>query len=66
MIIGLHSLKSGGASNDGYKPIDSELKDRNAGWKNARSKRRYIKRSQAEILSEHGYSVLPFFVQWRD
>ena len=27
----LHSLKSGGASNDGYKPIDPELKDRHAG-----------------------------------
>ena len=47
----LHSLKSGVASNDGYKPIDPELKDRHAGWKNARSKRRYIKRSQAEMLS---------------
>ena len=47
----LHSLNSGGASNDGYKLIDPELKDRHAGWKNPCSKRRYIKRSQAEMLS---------------
>ena len=30
----LHSLKSGGASNEGYKLSDPELKDRHAGWKN--------------------------------
>ena len=47
----LHSLKSGGASNDGYKLIDPELKDRHAGWKNPCSKRRYIERSQAGMLS---------------
>ena len=37
----LHSLKSGGASNDGYKLSDPELKDRHAGWKNLCTKRRY-------------------------
>ena len=47
----LHSLKSGGASNDGYKVIDLEVKDRHAGWKNPCSKRRYIERSQAEMRS---------------
>ena len=46
----LHSLKSGGASNEGYKLSDPELKDRHAGWKNPCTKRRYIKRSHAEML----------------
>ena len=30
----LHTLKSGGASNDGYKLSDPELKERHTGWKN--------------------------------
>ena len=46
----LHSLKSGGASNDGYKLSDPELKDRHAGWKNPCTKRRYTKRSHADML----------------
>ena len=46
----LHSLKSGGASNDGYKLSDPELKNNHAGWKNPCTKRRYTKRSHAEML----------------
>jgi len=46
----LHSLESGGASNDGYKLSDPELKDRHAEWKNLCTKRRYTKRSHAEML----------------
>jgi len=46
----LHSLKSGGASNDGYNLSVPELKDRHAGWKNPCTKRRYTKRSDAEML----------------
>ena len=46
----LHSLKSGGASNDGYKLSDPELKERHASWKNPCTKRRYTKRSHAEML----------------
>ena len=41
----LHSLKSGGASNDGYQLSDPELKDSHAGWKNP-----CTKRSHAEML----------------
>ncbi|CAH3021507.1 unnamed protein product, partial [Porites evermanni] len=44
------NLKSGGASNDGYKLSDPELKDRHAGWKNPCTKRRYTKRSHSEML----------------
>ena len=46
----LHSLKSGGASNDGYKLSDPELKDWHAGWKNPCTKKRYTKRFHTELL----------------
>ena len=46
----LLSLKSGGTANDGYKLSDPELKGRHAGWKNPCTKRRYTKRSHAEML----------------
>ena len=46
----LHTLKSGGASNDDYKLSDPELKERHTGWKNPCTKRRYTKRSHAEML----------------
>lgn len=47
----LHSLKSGGASNEDYKQTDPELKDRHAGWKNPTTKgQRYMKRSSHELL----------------
>ena len=46
----LHSLKSGGASNDGYTLSDPELKDRHAGWKNPCTKKHYTKRSHAQLL----------------
>ena len=36
-----HSLKSGGASNAGFKSSDPELKDRHAGKKNPATKLRY-------------------------
>ena len=46
---GTHSLKSGGASNSGFKQLKDELMDRHAGWKNPRSKYRYMKRSSEEL-----------------
>ena len=45
-----HSLKSGGASNAGFKSSDPELKDRHAGWKNPATKLRYQKRSTDELI----------------
>ena len=45
-----HSMKSGGASNEGFKSADPELKDRHAGWKNPSTKLRYQKRSTEELL----------------
>ena len=46
----LHSLKSGGASKDGCKLSDPELKDRHAGWKNPCTKRRYTTHFYADVL----------------
>ena len=47
--FGTHSLKSGGASNSGFKRLEPDVKDRHAGWKDPRSKRRYTKRSAKEL-----------------
>ena len=46
----LHTLKSDGTSNDGFELSDPELKERHTGWKNPCTKRRYTKRSHAEML----------------
>ena len=46
----LQTLKSDGASNDGFELSDLELKERHTGWKNPCTKRRYTKRSHAEML----------------
>ena len=45
-----HSMRSGGASNAGFKSADPELKDRHAGWKNPITKLRYQKRSTEELI----------------
>ena len=44
-----HSLKSGGASNAGFKRMEADLKERHGGWKDPRTKRRYSKRSPEEL-----------------
>ena len=45
-----HSMRSGGASNAGFKSADPELKDRHAGWKIPITKLRYQKRSTEELM----------------
>ena len=45
-----HSIRSGGASNAGFKSADPELKDRHAGWKNPITKLRYQKRSTEKLM----------------
>ena len=37
-----HSIRSGGASDLGFRSLDSSLEDRHVGWKNRRSKYRYL------------------------
>ena len=43
-------MRSGGASNTGFKSADLELKDRHAGWKNPITRLRYQKRSTKELI----------------
>ena len=45
-----HSLKSGGASNAGFKRMEAGLKDRHGEWKDSRTKRRYF-----EKVSQRNY-----------
>ena len=49
--FGLHSIKSGCASNPGLRNVDRDLLDRHAGWKNPVSKRRYIKFRAEDLLT---------------
>ena len=48
--FGLHSIKSGAASNAGCRSISAELLDKHAGWKCVSSKFRYIKHSAKDML----------------
>ena len=49
-----HSIKSGAASNKGCRGLSGDLIDKHAGWKNPRSKHRYIKYSKEDLLSVSG------------
>ena len=49
--FGLHSIKSGGASNPALRNVNGELLDRHVGWKNSKSKRRYVKFRTEDLLS---------------
>ena len=60
----LHSLKSGGVFNDGYKPSDPELKDRHAGWKNPCVTPSVLMLRCLKLL-EVWVSTLLRFGQWR-
>ena len=41
-LYGTHSIRIGGTNDPGYRSLDSALKDRHAGWKNLKSKHRYL------------------------
>ena len=47
----LHSIKSGGASDPALRNVNGELLDRHVGWKNSKSKRRYVKFRTEDLLS---------------
>ena len=49
--FGLHSIKSGGTSNPALRNVNGELLDRHVGWKNSKSKRRYVKFRTEGLLS---------------
>ena len=45
-----HSLRSGGSDDPGFRSLTSELQDRHGGWKNSKSKFRYIDPSSTELV----------------
>ena len=47
---GLHSIKSGAASNPGCRLLNSDILDRHAGWNNPASKNRYIENTVNDLL----------------
>ena len=49
--FGLHSIKSKRASNPALRNVNGELLDRHVGWKNSKSKRRYVKFRTEDLLS---------------
>ena len=48
--FGTHSIRIGGCNDPGFKSTDSALQDRHAGWKNPKSKFRYLDLSSQELL----------------
>ena len=48
-LFGLHSIKSGAASDPACRFLGNDLIDRHAGWRNSASKYRYIKYSTQDL-----------------
>ena len=49
-LYGMHSIKSGAASDPGSWRVSADLLDMHAGWKCASSKKRYIKHTVSDRL----------------
>lgn len=49
-LFGTHSIKAAGCNDPGFKQTDDSLKDRHGGWKNPKSKLRYIDLTNSEDL----------------
>jgi len=45
-----HSIRIGGASDPGFRSLDSSMKDRHVGWKNPKSKFRYLEAVPEELI----------------
>ena len=48
---GTHCIKSGTASNIGCRELNGDLIDKHAGWRNAKSKQRYIEYKTEDLLT---------------
>ena len=48
---GAYSIRSGRSNDPGFKNLLPELKDRHVGWKNPKSKLRYIEHSHSELAN---------------
>lgn len=49
-LYGTHSIRIGGANDPGFRSLDSALQDRHVGWKNPKSKSRYIGAVPEELI----------------
>lgn len=49
-LFGTHSIRIRGANDPGFRSIDSALQDRHVGWKNPKSKSRYIGAVLEELI----------------
>ena len=49
-LYGTHSIRIGGANDPGFRSLDSSVKDRHVGWKNPKSKFRYLEAVPEELI----------------
>ena len=49
-LYGTHSIRIGGANDPGFRSLDSSMKDRHVGWKNPKSKFRYLEAVPEELI----------------
>ena len=45
-----HSITIGGANDPGFRSLDSSMKDRHVGWKNPKSKFRYLEDMPEQLI----------------
>ena len=49
-LYGTHSIRIGGANDPGFRSLDSSMKDRHVGWKNPKSKFRYLETVPEQLV----------------
>ena len=49
-LYGTHSIRIGGANDLGFRSLDSSMKDTHVGWKNPRSKFRYLEAVPEQLI----------------
>ena len=50
VLYGTHSTRIGGANDPGFRSLDSSMKDRHVGWKNPKSKFRYLEAVPEQLI----------------
>jgi len=49
-LYGTHRIRIGGTNDPGFRPLDSSMKDRHVGWKNPKSKFRYLETVPEQLV----------------
>ena len=49
-LYGTHSIRIGGANDPGFRSLDSSMKDRHVGWRNPKSKFRYLETVPEQLV----------------